>query len=29
MNVPVGNNMVERHHKVIIEAKDHLKHTLY
>ena len=29
MNVPVGNNIAERHHKVIIEAKDHLKNTYY
>ena len=29
MNVPIGNNLVERSNKVIIEAKNHLKHTLY
>jgi hypothetical protein len=29
LNIPVGNNMVEREAKVVIEAKDHLKNTIY
>jgi dynein regulatory complex subunit 2 len=28
MNPPVGNSLVERSAKVVIEAKDHLKNTL-
>ena len=29
MNAPIGNGMVDRNTKVIIEAKNHLKNTLY
>jgi len=29
MNVPVGNGLAERSPKLIIEAKDHLKNTIY
>ena len=29
MNPPIGNGQVERSNKVVIEAKDHLKHTLH
>jgi hypothetical protein len=29
MNVPVGGSYADRNPKVIIEAKNHLKNTLY